>query len=192
MVCGRKSEHLRLSSEHLRLSAIVLQLQFFILVLFLDRNPESADKHHRPAGCPVDMDSLQDENATAFTHPLLSESREYSHFYIQDSQDSEKKTSEDSRFGEQNLVPQVSCHHLGGGSSPRMDTVEVGLEEVVSDQPLHGRAGDATEEDDYVFFTQFNIPNFVSLEQSSELGEEELPYEPSAVLERQEAHCDTH
>lgn len=191
MVCGRKSESLKLSSQHLKLSAAHLQLYFFILVLFLDRNPESADQHHRPAGCAVDMDSLQDENATAFTHPLLSESRAYSHFYIQDSQDSGKKTSEKSKFVVQNLVPQVSCHHLGGGSSPRMDTVEVGLEDVFSNQPLHGRAGDVTE-DDYVLFTQFNIPNFVSLEQSSELGEEELLYEPSAVLERREAHCDIH
>lgn len=157
-------------------------------MLFLDRKPESADKHRRPDGCPVDMDSLQDENAPAFTCPLLSESRAYSHFYIQESQDSGKKTPEDSGFGEQNLVPQVSCHHLGGGRSPRMDTVEEDLEEVVSKQPLRGRAA----EDHYVFFTQFNIPNFVSLEQSSELGEEELLYEPSAVLERREAHCDIH
>lgn len=69
-----------------------------------------------------------------------------------------------------------------------MDTVKVDLEEVVSKQPLPGRAGDVTAEDDYVFFTQFNIPNFVS----SELGEEELLFEPSAVLEWREAHCDTH
>lgn len=160
-------------------------------MLFLDRNRESADKHRRPAGCPVHMDSQRDENATAFTHPLLSESREYSHFYIQDSQDSGKKTSEDSRLGEQNLVPQVSRHSLGGGSSPRMDAVGVGMEEDVSNQPVQGRAGDAAAEEDYVFFTQFNIPNFVSLEQSSELGEEELLYEASAVLERREARCDT-
>lgn len=159
-------------------------------MLFLDRNPESADKPHRADGCLVDMDSLQDENAPSFTHPLLLESRAYSHFCIQDSQDSGKKTPEESRFGEQSLVPQVSCHHLGGGGSPRMDSVDVDLEEVVSKQPLHGRAGDVTAEDDYVYFTQFNIPNFVSLEPSSELGEEELLYEPSAVLERREAHCD--
>lgn len=160
-------------------------------MLFLHRNPESADKHHQPDGYPADMDSLQDENAPSFTHPLLLESRAYSHFCIQDSQDSGKKTSEDSRFGEQNLVPPVSCHHLRGGSSPRMDTVEVDLE-VVSKQPLRGRAGGVTAEDDLVFFTQFNIPNFVSLEKSSQLGEEELLYEPSAVLERREARCDIH
>lgn len=71
-----------------------------------------------------------------------------------------------------------------------MDSVDVDLEEVVSKQPLHGRAGDVMAEDDYVYFTQFNIPNFVSLEPSSELGEEELLYEPSAVLERRGAHCD--
>lgn len=150
-----------------------------MLVLFLDRKPESADKLHRPDGCPVDMDSLQD--APAFTCPLLSASRAYSHFYIQDSQDPGKTTFEDSRFGEQKLVPQGSCHLLGGGRSPRMDTVEEDPEEVVSKQPLQGRAGDVTAEDDYVFFTQFNIPNFVSLEQSSGLGEEELLYEPSAM-----------
>ncbi|TNM94871.1 hypothetical protein fugu_017630 [Takifugu bimaculatus] len=178
--------------------AVFVIFMFFVLALLSktraprQENPESADKHHRPDGYPVDIDSLQDENAPSFTHPLLSVSRAYSHFCIQNSQDSGKKTSEDSRFGEQNLVPQVSCHHLGGGSSPRRDTVEVDLEGVVSKQPLHGRAGDVTAEDDYVFFTQFNIPNFVSLEQSSELGEEELLYEPSAVLERREAHCDIH
>lgn len=161
-------------------------------MLFLDRNPESADKRHRPHGCPVDIDSPQDENAPSFTRPLLSESRAYSHFYIQDSQDSGKRTSEDSRFGEQNLVPQVFGRHLGGGRSARMDTVEVDLEEVVSKLPVHGRAGDITAEGDRVFFTQFNIPNFVILEQSSEVGEDELLYEPSAVLERREAHCDIH
>lgn len=69
-----------------------------------------------------------------------------------------------------------------------MEHMEVDLEEATGKQPLHGHVGDITAEE-YVFLTQFNIPNFVSLEQSAEQGEDELPCEPSAALE-QRAHCD--
>lgn len=69
-----------------------------------------------------------------------------------------------------------------------MEHMEVDLEEAAGKQPLRGHMGGITA-DEYVFFTQFNIPNFVSLEQSSGLEEDELPCEPSAALE-QRAHCD--
>lgn len=68
-----------------------------------------------------------------------------------------------------------------------MEHMEVDLQEAAGKQPLHRHVGDITAEEEYVFFTQFDIPNFVSLEQSSELGEEELLYQPSAALE-QRAH----
>lgn len=163
---------------------------------FLNSNPESADKHLRPNGCLVDINSPQDENAL-FSRPLLSRSQSYSHFHIQEEgQDSGKQTSEDNRFGEQNAVPQGSCHHLRGGSSSRMDDTEEDLEEAVSKQPLHGRAGGVKPEGAYAFFTQVNIPNFVSLDHSSAVGEDTLLYEPSVVLvqqdQRPDAHCNIH
>lgn len=77
-----------------------------------------------------------------------------------------------------------------------MDDTEEDLEEAVSKQPLHGRAGGVKPEGAYAFFTQVNIPNFVSLDHSSAVGEDTLLYEPSVVLvqqdQRPDAHCNIH
>uniref|UniRef100_A0A3B3XF00 Melanocortin 2 receptor accessory protein 2b n=1 Tax=Poecilia mexicana TaxID=48701 RepID=A0A3B3XF00_9TELE len=46
------------------------------------------------------------------------------------------------------------------------------------------------------FLSHFSIPNFVNLDHGSTLGEDDLLYEPSVILERQSqarnGHCDTH
>lgn len=52
-------------------------------------------------------------------------------------------------------------------------------------QPLHGNAGGMKVTEAYAFFTQATIPNFVNLEHSSAVGEDELLYEPSVVLVQQ-------
>lgn len=63
-------------------------------------------------------------------------------------------------------------------------------------QPLHGHADGVKPEWAYVLFTQVNVPNFVSLDHSSAVGEDKLQYEPSVVLVQQDhrpdAHCDIH
>ena len=156
---------------------------------FLNSNPESADIHHRPNGCLVDITSPQDENAP-FAHPLLSRSQSYSHFHIQEEgQDSGKQTSEGNRFGEENTLLRGSCRHLRGGSSSRR---EEDLEEAVSKRPLPGRVAGVRAQGGYAFFTQVNIPNVVGLDQGSAAAEDELLYEPSVVLVQQDAHCDIH
>lgn len=66
-----------------------------------------------------------------------------------------------------------------------MDDTEEDLEEADSKQPLRGGGG-VHSEAAYAFFTQVNIPNFVSLDHSSAVGEDELLYEPSVVLVQQD------
>lgn len=160
---------------------------------FLNSQPESADKHHRADSCLLDINSPQDENAP-FTRPLLSRSQTYSHFHIQEeSQDSARQTFEDDRLGEQNALPQGSCHqHLRGGSSSRGDNMEEYPEEAVSKQLFHGKAGGIKAEGAYAFFTQVNIPNFVNLDHGSAGGEDERLYEPLVVLVQQDHRPDAH
>lgn len=158
---------------------------------FLDSNPESVDKHHRPNGRLVDFNSPQDQNAPVI-RPLLSLSRSYPHFHTQEEQDSGTQTLEDDRFGEEDRPQQGSCHRLRGGSSSRTDA----REEAVSRQPLPGRAEGVRAEGAYALFTHVNIPNFVSLDHGSAGGEDEPLYEPSVVLVQEDyrpgAHCDIH
>lgn len=68
-----------------------------------------------------------------------------------------------------------------------MGEMEEDADEAGGDQPLNGPVEEnKTEKDrDSAFFPQFNIPNFVNLEHSSTLGEDDLLYEPSVILEQQ-------
>uniref|UniRef100_A0A3Q3FZH7 Melanocortin 2 receptor accessory protein 2b n=1 Tax=Labrus bergylta TaxID=56723 RepID=A0A3Q3FZH7_9LABR len=141
--------------------AVFVIFMFFVLTLLTktgaphQENPDSAEKRHRPGSCLVDIDGPQDENDKAFSRPLLSESRSYFHFYI----------NEEDRAVKQ----QESFNRPRGIRSSGMEND---------------------------LFSHFNIPNFVNLEQSSNLGEEDLLYEPSVILERQahsqDTHCDIH
>lgn len=69
-------------------------------------------------------------------------------------------------------------------------------EEAGGHQPLNGLIEESTTDRECAFFSHYNIPNFVNLEHSSTLGEDDLLYEPSVILERQshsqDAHCDIH
>lgn len=75
-----------------------------------------------------------------------------------------------------------------------MGEMEEDAEEAGGEQPLNGPTEENKTEKDCVFFPQFNIPNFVNLEHSSTLGEDDLLYEPSVILEQQshsrDADCD--
>lgn len=68
-------------------------------------------------------------------------------------------------------------------SSSRMDEMEEDTEE-----PLKGLVEETKADGDCAFFPHFNLPNFVNLEHSSALGEDDLLYEPSVILEQQ-SHC---
>uniref|UniRef100_A0A3Q3FZG1 Melanocortin 2 receptor accessory protein 2b n=1 Tax=Labrus bergylta TaxID=56723 RepID=A0A3Q3FZG1_9LABR len=152
--------------------AVFVIFMFFVLTLLTktgaphQENPDSAEKRHRPGSCLVDIDGPQDENDKAFSRPLLSESRSYFHFYINEEDRGQRKLKPE----EKTAVKQQESFNR-----PREENK-------------------AEREND--LFSHFNIPNFVNLEQSSNLGEEDLLYEPSVILERQahsqDTHCDIH
>ncbi len=77
-----------------------------------------------------------------------------------------------------------------------MDEMEEDAEEAGGHQPLNGLIEESKTDRECAFFSHYNIPNFVNLEHSSTLGEDDLLYEPSVILERQshsqDAHCDIH
>uniref|UniRef100_A0A3Q0RSV4 Melanocortin 2 receptor accessory protein 2b n=1 Tax=Amphilophus citrinellus TaxID=61819 RepID=A0A3Q0RSV4_AMPCI len=52
-------------------------------------------------------------------------------------------------------------------------------------QQLTGLIEQSKSDRECTFLSHFNIPNFVNLDHSSTLGEDDLLYEPSAILERQ-------
>uniref|UniRef100_A0A8C3A1M3 Melanocortin 2 receptor accessory protein 2b n=1 Tax=Cyclopterus lumpus TaxID=8103 RepID=A0A8C3A1M3_CYCLU len=163
--------------------------------LSLNRNQDSAEKRHRPGSCLVDIGSPQDENDKAFSRPLLTQSRSYFHFYINEEDPSNvKQKPEHKRVGK----PGGARAQQGtrGIRSSGMDEMEDDVEEAEEHQPLKGLIEESKTDRERAFFSHFNIPNFVNLEHSSTLGEEDLLYEPSVILERQahsqDAHCDGH
>ncbi|KAM9339579.1 melanocortin-2 receptor accessory protein 2A-like [Symphorus nematophorus] len=185
--------------------AVFVIFMFFVLTLLTktgaphQENPDSADKHHRPGSCLVDIDGPQEENDKAFSRPLLAESRSYFHFYInEEDQGQGKQKSEDKRVGKHSSVraQQETCSRPRGISSSVMDEMEEDAEEAGGHQPLKGLIEESKTEKECAFFSHFNIPNFVNLEHSSTLGEDDLLYEPSVILERQsrsqDTHCDIH
>ena len=74
--------------------------------------------------------------------------------------------------------------------------MEEDVEEARGHQDLSGLLEESKTDRECAFFSHFNIPNFVNLEHSSTLGEDDLLYEPSVILERQsrsqDAHRDVH
>ncbi|XP_034555746.1 melanocortin-2 receptor accessory protein 2A-like [Notolabrus celidotus] len=179
--------------------AVFVIFMFFVLTLLTKTgaphqdNPESAEKRHRPGSCLVDIDGPQDENDKAFSRPLLPESRSYFHFYInEEDQGHRKQKPEEKTVSKQ----QESCNRPRGISSSGMDEMEDDMEEAGRHQPLSGLIEEGKVDRESAFFSQFNIPNFVNLDHSSNLGEDDLLYESSAILEHhshsQGAHCDIH
>ncbi|XP_030260359.1 uncharacterized protein LOC115573633 isoform X2 [Sparus aurata] len=163
------------------------------------RNPDSAEKRHRPGSCLVDIDGPQEENDKAFSRPLLAESRSYFHFYINE-EDQGKRKPDDKRGKEAGAsAQQDACDRPRGIGSSTMNEMEEDAEdaeEAAGRRPLSGLIQECKTDKECAFFSEFNIPNFVNLEQSSTLGEDDLLYEASNMLERQshsqDAHCDIH
>ncbi|XP_070705891.1 melanocortin-2 receptor accessory protein 2A-like [Pempheris klunzingeri] len=185
--------------------AVFVIFMFFVLTLLTktgaphQENPDSAEKRHRPGNCLIDIGGPQDENDKAFSRPLLAESRSYFHFYInEEDQGQGKQKPEDDRAGKHTgaQTQQGTCNRPRGISSSGMDEMEEDAGEAGGHRPLKGLIEDSKTDRECAFFSQFNIPNFVNLEHSSTLGEDDLLYEPSVILERQshsrDAHCDIH
>ncbi|XP_041662060.1 melanocortin-2 receptor accessory protein 2A-like [Cheilinus undulatus] len=175
--------------------AVFVIFMFFVLTLLTktgaphQENPDSAEKRHRPGSCIVDIDGPQDENDKAFSRPLLSETRSYFHFYInEEDQGQKKQKSQEKSVGKQH---ESSNLHRAINSS-RIDDMEEDVEEAERHQPLEGLLEDSKSDREGAFFSHFNIPNFVNLEHSSNLGEDDLLYEPSVILERQSHSQDAH
>uniref|UniRef100_UPI0037E96B7E melanocortin-2 receptor accessory protein 2A-like n=1 Tax=Semicossyphus pulcher TaxID=241346 RepID=UPI0037E96B7E len=181
--------------------AVFVIFMFFVLTLLTktgaphQENPDSAEKRHRPGSCLVDIDGPQDENDKAFSRPLLSESRSYFHFYInEEDQGQRKQKSEEQTVGKYtgDQAQQESSRRPRGISSSGIDDVEEDAEEAGRHQPLNGLIEESKSDRESAFFSHFNIPNFVNLEHSSTLGEDDLLYEPSVTLERQSRSQDLH
>lgn len=132
----------------------------------------------------VDINSPQEENDSAFSRPLLSKSRPFFHFYISEDNAGQRQ---ESQLGSQNRAAKGTCSRLLHASQ-----MEDYGEDPADEPPLKELVEDRRTDREPTFFSQFNIPNFVNLERSSSLGEDDLLYEPSVVLEQQSHSRDAH
>lgn len=186
--------------------AVFVIFMFFVLTLLTktgaphQEHQESAEKCHRPGSCLVDIDGTQGENDKAFSRPLLAESRSYFHFYINEEENKidGKPKPEEKGVGKPNGAgaSQATCKGPRGISSSGMDDMDGDIEEAGGHRPLKGLIEESKIDRECAFLSHFNIPNFVNLEHGSALGEDDLPYEPSVILEHQshsqDAHRDIH
>ncbi|XP_028253595.1 melanocortin-2 receptor accessory protein 2A [Parambassis ranga] len=174
--------------------AVFVIFMFFVLTLLTktgaphQENPDSAEKRHRPGSCLVDIDGHPDENDKAFFRPLLAGSRSYFNFYInEEDQGQGKKKIEDKSAVTHNRarVQQGTSNGLRGNSSSGLEELEEDIMEAVGHQPLSGLIEENKKDRECAFLSHFNIPNLVNLDHSSTLGEDDLLYEPSVILEHQ-------
>ncbi|XP_031600547.2 melanocortin-2 receptor accessory protein 2A [Oreochromis aureus] len=184
--------------------AVFVIFMFFVLTLLTKTgaphqdNPDSAEKRHRPGSCLVDIDGHQDENDKAFSRPLLAGSRSYFNFYINEEDKGHgKQKAEEKRAGKHTGARVEGTFNRNRGvSSSGMDEMEEDIEEAGVHQQLTGLIEQSKTDRECTFLSHFNIPNFVNLDHSSTLGEDDLLYEPSVILERQskshDAHFDIH
>ncbi|XP_069014807.1 melanocortin-2 receptor accessory protein 2A-like [Embiotoca jacksoni] len=181
--------------------AVFVIFMFFVLTLLTktgaphQENADSAEKRHRPGSCLVDIDGHQDENDKAFSRPLLAGSRSYFNFYINEEDQGQGKQKTDDNTAGKHTRPRAQQRTCNISSS-RMDDMEEDIDEAGAHLPLNGLIEEKKTDRECPFLSHFNIPNFVNLDQSSTLGEDDLLYEPSVILESQsqalDAHCDIH
>ncbi|XP_076021459.1 melanocortin-2 receptor accessory protein 2A-like [Genypterus blacodes] len=174
--------------------AVFVIFMFFVLTLLTktgaphQETQDSAEKHNGAGSFVADSVHPEDENDKAFSRPLLGESRSFFHFNISEETQGKHKP-EDRRFGEHTGArAQAACSRPAGiGSCGMEETREEDEEEeeVKARQLLGGAMEENKTDRDSDLLAHFNIPNFVNLEQGSMLGEEDLLYEPSIILERQ-------
>ncbi|KAG7239680.1 hypothetical protein INR49_028616 [Caranx melampygus] len=183
--------------------AVFVIFMFFVLTLLTktgaphQEHQDSAEKCHRHGSCLVDIDGPQEENDKAFSRPLLAESRSYFHFYINEEENKieGKLKPEDGKCNRAG-APRATHQGPRGISSSGTDDTDGDIKEAGGHRSLKGQIEESTTDRECVFLSHFNIPNFVNLEHSSALGEDDLPYEPSVILEHQshsqDAHSDIH
>lgn len=135
----------------------------------------------------MDVNGHQDENDKAFSRPLLVGSRSYFNFYINEEDQEQGRPRRDQDRSSGRDKTSRGLHSSG------MEELDEVFEEPGGHQPLSGLV--EKTKTDREFLSHFNIPNFVNLDQSSILGEDDLLYEPSVILERQAQahndHCET-
>ncbi|XP_034017969.1 melanocortin-2 receptor accessory protein 2A-like [Thalassophryne amazonica] len=165
--------------------AVFVIFMFFVLTLLTktgaphQENLEAAEKSNQPDSCLMDTGSHQDENDKAFTRPLLAESHSYFHFYISEEQQGLKKLKpKDQKDG--GAQAKVAHDRPLGIGFQGMDKME---DESGRHQLLTESAAESRTNTESVFLSHFNIPNFVNLEHNSVLGEDDLLYVPSAILQ---------
>ncbi|KAM6915734.1 melanocortin-2 receptor accessory protein 2B-like isoform 1-T2 [Xenentodon cancila] len=171
--------------------AVFVIFMFFVLTLLTktgaphQENPDSAEKHHRPGSCLVNIDSEQEKNDKAFSRPLLPGSRSYFHFFINEEDQGKVRQKQDDNSS--------STKEKKGGaicSSDLEEMEEEDTEEARGRRPLNGLTEKRKTDGEHAFLSPFNIPNFVNLDHGSTLGEDDLLYEPSVILEHQsQAQC---
>lgn len=114
--------------------------------------------------CQKDDDS--DDN-NAVSRAFLTESRSYFNFYI--SKEDEGKRWQ--KTGTKQNGPQGTFNQ-SGGTGPAV--TEQDDEDTRDGLPFDGRLADETRTDpDCDFLSHFNIPNFITCEQNSSLGEDD-------------------
>lgn len=165
--------------EHFLLQVWISDLWMTVCVFFFfARNTDSALKD-RPGHCLVDITGAQEENEGAFSRPLLSRAQPFFHFYISEDNPAQRQ---ESQVGNQDEAMKGTCSRL----------LSAGHIEECSEDTGHELVEERRTDRERAFFSQFNIPNFVSLDQSLSLGEDDLLYEPSVVLEHQSHSRDAH
>ncbi|XP_072306875.1 melanocortin-2 receptor accessory protein 2-like [Eucyclogobius newberryi] len=175
--------------------AVFVIFMFFVLTLLTKTgaphqdNPDP-DNCQRPANSAMDNINAEEDSEKAFSRPLLTDSRSYFHFYINQEH--------------QRTQPKQEQHHSQAPSKNHTDCSSNSIHDIIreAEDDRENRELNLVLEDpiktdaDCSFVSQFTIPNFVNLEHASALGEEDLLYEPSVTLERkahaQELHCDIH
>ncbi|KAM3861066.1 melanocortin-2 receptor accessory protein 2A-like [Diretmus argenteus] len=177
--------------------AVFVIFMFFVLTLLTktgaphQENPEPAEKRRRSRSCLVDIGGPKDENDNAFSRPLLGDSRPFFHFNISEEEQGQGKCKpEGQRAGNQ---ARRGHNRPGANSSSGVeDMVEEG-EEAEGHQPLQEVMEETNSDRESAFFSHYNIPNFVNLEHSSALGEDDLLLcEPSAMLGSQSRSHNAH
>ncbi|KAF7666411.1 hypothetical protein LDENG_00110390 [Lucifuga dentata] len=161
--------------------AVFVIFMFFVLTLLTktgaphQENQDSAEKRSHP-GCLAD--GPEDENDKAFSRPLLPESRSFFHFYISEEVKGQGRCESSGERFRKHQAQAAACSGPGG-----MEETEA--EEIKGRQCLGGLIEEDKPDGEPYFLSHFNIPNFVNLEHGSALGEEDLLYEPSVILEHQ-------
>ncbi|XP_058469828.1 melanocortin-2 receptor accessory protein 2A-like [Solea solea] len=168
--------------------AVFVIFMFFVLTLLTktgaphQENPDASEKRQQPGNCLGDIGGPQEENEKAFSRPLLAAPRSYFHFYISEEDQGEgKQKPEDKGAGKHTRAgaQQGNCSQPRGISCLGVDDMEEDVDEGGGHQSHKGLKGESQRDREHASLSHFSIPNFVNLEHSSTLGEDDLEYEHS-------------